>query len=397
MATAFTRTLRRLDSTGFKRPIRTAAVVGVVLGAWSAWGTLVHVTIYEVSTQARLEVGRAVHSVEAPAGGRVIESRMTLGQEVIAGEVLLRLDSDTQQFALREEREKLAALDPELAALQAQSASIAQARQDEARAAQASTEETRARLREAEATARYAEAELERLEKLRAERLIAERDYQQGRAEAQRQRAVVEGLKATLARIEQEHNTRDRDRAASLDQIQAQMARITGQSRGSQAAVQRLAAETERYAVRAPASGRLGEVASLRPGSVVQPGQRLGVVVPSGKLIAVAQFAPSAVIGRIRPGQSARLRLDGFPWAQYGTVPATVSRVGSEIRDGAVRVEFMVEPRTGSRITMEHGLPGSIEVALEEITPFTLLLRAAGALQAAPPPPLRVMAAEGGR
>ena len=26
MATAFTRTLRRLDSTGFKRPIRTAAV-----------------------------------------------------------------------------------------------------------------------------------------------------------------------------------------------------------------------------------------------------------------------------------------------------------------------------------------------------------------------------------
>ena len=114
MATAFTRTLRRLDSTGFKRPIRTAAVVGVVLGAWTAWGLLVHVTIYEVSTQARLEVGRAVHSVEAPAGGRVIESRMTLGQEVVAGEVLLRLDSDTQQYALREEREKLAALDPEL-------------------------------------------------------------------------------------------------------------------------------------------------------------------------------------------------------------------------------------------------------------------------------------------
>src|SRR5258706_4523918 len=338
MATAFTRTLRRLDAPGLHRPIRATALVAAVLAAWAAWGTLAHVTIYEVSTQARLEVGRAVHSVEAPAGGRVIESRMTLGQEVIAGEMLLRLDSDTQQFALREEREKLAALDPELAALQAQAASIAQARRDEARAAQASTEETRARLRESEATARYSEAELERLEKLRAERLISERDYQQGRAEAQRARAVLEGLKATLARIEQEHNTRDRDRAASLDQIQAQVARITGQSRGSQAAVQRLAAETERYVVRAPASGRLGEVASLRPGSVVQPGQRLGVVGPSVRLIALAQFAPFPGIGPVRHGQSAPLRLDGFPWVQYRNLPPTLSPGCREGRGGAVGV-----------------------------------------------------------
>jgi multidrug resistance efflux pump len=361
-----------------------AAVAAAAIGAWVAWGWLSSITVYEVSSQARLEVDRAVRAVEAPVGGRVVESRMVLGQDVVAGEILLRLDSDTEQYALREEREKLTALDPELAALRAQVTSLTQARQEEDRAAVAAAEETRARLREAEAPARYAEQEMDRVERLHAERLISERDYQQGRAEAQRTRAAAESLRLSLTRMEQEQKTRDRDRAAALDQIQAQIARLEGETRGSQAAVMRLTAVAEREVVRAPASGRLGEVAPLRPGSVVQPGQRIGVVVPSGRLIAVAQFAPASAIGRIRPGQSARLRLDGFPWAQYGTVDAQVARVADEIRDGGVRVEFGVASPSNPAIKMEHGLPGSIEVAVERVAPLTLLLRAAGALQAAP-------------
>ncbi|MGH9721233.1 MAG: HlyD family secretion protein, partial [Bryobacteraceae bacterium] len=264
-----------------------------------------------------------------------------------------------------------------------------QARRQEAQATRAAIEEARERLRAAEAPARYAENELARLERLHAERLVSNRDYQQGNSEAQRTRAAAESLKLALVRIEQEQSTRDRDRAASLDQIHAQIARLQGQLRGSEAAVKRLNADVERYVVRAPASGRLGEVAVLRTGSVVQPGQRLGVIVPAGRLIAVAQFAPSSAIGRIRPGQPARLRLDGFPWAQYGTVDAAVLRVANEIRDGAVRVELAVAAQSNPRIAIEHGLPGSIEVAVERVTPFTLLLRTAGALQTAPVASLR--------
>src|SRR5881394_3983852 len=100
MPTAFTRTLRQLESQGTSRPIWMAALAATVICGWVAWGSLARVTVYEVSSQARLEVDRAVHAVEAPAGGRVIESRMVLGKEVAAGEILLRLDSDTEQYAL---------------------------------------------------------------------------------------------------------------------------------------------------------------------------------------------------------------------------------------------------------------------------------------------------------
>lgn len=384
MATAFNRTLRRLETSGFRRFLVMTVTATTLLGAWGVWAAVARVTLYEISSQARLEVDRAVHAVESPAAGRVLESRLALGRDVVAGEVLLRLNAEAQQYALREENEKLAALQPEIAALRAQAESIEQARQQEARAARVAMEEVRERLREAEAPAQFAAEELARLERLRSERLIAEREYERGRSEAARTRAAAESLKFSLVRMEQEQNTRDRDRTAALDQIRAQIARIEGQFRGSRAAVMRFNAEADRFVVRAPVSGRLGEVAVLRTGSFVQPGDRLGVIVPEGQLIAVAQFTPASAIGRIRPGQTARLRLDGFPWAQYGTVNATVLRAANEIRDGAVRVELAVDSTSNTRVTIEHGLPGSVEIAVERVTPLILLLRTAGALHAAP-------------
>jgi membrane fusion protein (multidrug efflux system) len=117
---------------------------------------------------------------------------------------------------------------------------------------------------------------------------------------------------------------------------------------------------------------------------VVQEGEKLGAIVPLGRLRAVAQFPPSAALGRIRLGQRARVRLDGFPWAQYGSIPATVSRVAGEVRDGQVRVELSIAPAAASRVPLQHGLPGSVEVEVERLTPAALVLRTAGRLLAAP-------------
>jgi multidrug resistance efflux pump len=378
MATAFHRTLRQLDGDGIWRSLLVTVVAALSLAAWAGWTVMARVTLYVTSTSARLEVDRAVHSMESPVAGRVIESQLKLGQEVTAGEVLLRLNADAEQYSLREENEKLAALEPELRALRAQAATLEQARQEETRAANAALQETRERMHEAEAPAKFAEQELSRLELLRTEHLIPERDYQRGRADAERTRAAVETLKLSLVRLEQEQNTRDRDRVAALDQIQAQIARLDGQIRGSRAAAMRLNAEAERFVVRAPASGRLGEVAVLRAGSFIRAGDRLGIVVPEGNLIAIAQFSPSSAIGKIRPGQTARLRLDGFPWTQYGTIDATVLRAANEIRDGSVRVELAIDPHSNTNIAVEHGLPGSAEIAVEQITPLALVLRTAG-------------------
>jgi membrane fusion protein (multidrug efflux system) len=108
-------------------------------------------------------------------------------------------------------------------------------------------------------------------------------------------------------------------------------------------------------------------------------------VVPEGRLRAVADFDPEAALGRLHEGQTARMRLRGFPWTEYGTVPATVSKVASEVRDGKVRVELRIDPTT-TRIPLAHGLPGSVEVDVERTSPAELLLRSVGHVLGRPVP-----------
>jgi hypothetical protein len=52
--------------------------------------------------------------------------------------------------------------------------------------------------------------------------------------------------------------------------------------------------------------------------------------------------------------------------------------VAREIRDGRVRVEFLPDSQGDSSLLLQHGLPGSIEVEIEQTTPAVLALRAAG-------------------
>lgn len=377
MSTAFSRTLRSLHADGSGRPIAGLVAAACLAGVWASWSLLAHVTLYEVSTTARLEVEQAVTPIQAPLAGRVVTTRLTIGREVNAGDVLVELDSEAERLDLAQERARLEALAPQIRALRDQAAAEDAARGQEKTAARAAAEQALSGVREAEAPARFAEADEDRMRQLRAEGLIPERDYQRGQAEMQRARAAAESQRLAVSRLDQEQRTRESDRVARLKSLETEIARLDTQIPALEVSIVRLTHEIERRRVRAPVSGRLGEAAVLRPGGVVREGDRLAAIVPVSKLAMIAQFPPSSALGRIRPGQAARLRLDGFPWAQYGTVTATVSRVAGEVRDGSVRVELAVD-RSSPSIPLQHGLPGTVEVEVERATPAALVLRNAG-------------------
>jgi membrane fusion protein (multidrug efflux system) len=185
-------------------------------------------------------------------------------------------------------------------------------------------------------------------------------------------------MKASVARLEPELQVRRRDREATAAETRADIARLELEAATSAANAKRLEFEIENRRIRAPITGRLSECATLRPGAYITAGQQLGVIVPSSKLQAVAEFSAEAALGKIHPGQNATVKLDGFPWAQFGTLSARVARVAGEIRNGKVRVELAVKAPAGSRIPLQHGLPGSVEIEVERISPAVLLLRSAG-------------------
>ena len=378
MATPFLRSLRSVEGDGFRGALAGLLVAAAVLGAWTVWMLSGRVARYEVSDDARLEVNRAIHVLQSPLLGRVVASRLELDAEVRAGDILVELDSNPEQLQLEEEQTRLRALAPQIDSLQGEIQAIEQAREQERQATVVALEEARARFREAEALGRSAETEAGRLERLHSQGLIPQRDLDQGQAEAERRRAASESLRLVAGRLEQEQRTRDIDREARLRGLGGEISRLEGLRSTAAAAIERLRYEIERRKIRAPVDGRLGEVAVLRIGAVVGEGEKLGAIVPAGTLRVIAQFPPPAALGRIRPGQPARLRLHGFPWVQYGSIAARVESVASEIREGRVRVELRVAPRQSTPIPLQHGLPGSVEVEVERVTPATLALRAAG-------------------
>ncbi len=385
MATPFARTFRALEGDSFRGSLLALGCVLALLGGWITWFFVAKVARYEVTDTARLEVDQETHPVQSPVLARVVSSNLVLGQEVKTGDVLVELDANPERLQVAEERTQLGALESQIESLTSQVVQLEEARAREQQTARVAIEQAGARYREADALARSADHEAHRLEKLAAEGLVPRRDYDIGKMEAERLRDAADSLKLEPDRIQRDLRTHESDRRAQLDNLQSQIRKLEGDRTTVAASVERLNYEVERRVIRAPVSGRLGEVAAtLRPGAVVNEGDRLCAILPPGRLRAIAEFAPPAAFGRIRPGQPARLRLEGFPWAQYGSIVATVSTVASEIRDGKVRVELSILRSPAFAVPLQHGLPGSVEVEVERVSPAALTLRTAGQLVTRP-------------
>ena len=384
MATAFTRTLRSLRTDGFRYSISILLLAVTLLIAWAVWLGYARVARYESSDSARLEVERAIHLIQAPYAGKVVASHLVLGAQVQAGDVLLELDANPERLQIQEGRARRKVLDPQLESLHAEIETALQARVREQEASRTALDEGRARIREAEASARFAASDVGRYKRLFELGIGAEREYARTQSEAQRASANVESLQQAVLRLEQEQRTRDSDRDAKVRSLQTEISRLEGEKTTITAALERLQYDVEKRRIRAPVSGRLGAIATLRTGAVLHEGDQVGTIVPAGILKIVAEFPPASALGRIHPGQSARLRLKGFPWAQYGSISARVTTVANEIRDGNVRVECELASKVFTSIPEEHGLPGSIEIEVERISPARIALRAAGEMLTAP-------------
>ncbi|HEX4772757.1 MAG TPA: HlyD family efflux transporter periplasmic adaptor subunit [Bryobacteraceae bacterium] len=359
----------------------TAAFVGVsLLIAWGVWAFKARVTRYESSDAARLEVSTSAYPVQANITGEMKSSYLVLGREVHAGDVLAELDSSTETLNLDEERSRWASFGPEIAALRARMESEQAGSGDEKNVLSVAKQQAMAQISQAEAQAQQAETEARRAESLRAAGIIATSEAERTAADARSKRAAANALKLAALQLEPQLRVRQRDREVRLNQLLQEQSKLEAERATSEAAIRKLEHAVEYRRIRAPISGRLAECATLRPGSHIAEGQQLGVILPAGAVEIIAEFSPSAAMGKIHRGQPATLRLDGFPWAQYGTVPARVSQVASEIRDGKVRVELAVTGSPNSALSLQHGAPGKVEIETEITSPAALLFRSAGAL-----------------
>jgi multidrug resistance efflux pump len=373
---SFPRTVRALQTDGMNPTVIGLILITVLIAFWCYWLALGRVSVYEVSAAARLEAEH-VHPVAAAVGGRIVASDLSLGRHVQSGDVLLEIEADREQLEAAQERMRLDSLGSQLASIANEIEAEEQAIALSSRAERVALSEASERLAAAEAGARQADDQYNRLRRLGEQGLVSEAEVVRALSQAEARRAEVAAARLGIERLGAQQIAAERERRGHLGSLLRARMTLQGDREAAAGAVTRHEWETEERRIRAPVDGRLGEISPVQVGAMIRPGERVASIVTKGPVKVVAEFHPSA-LGRVRAGQSARVRLDGFPWTQYGHIPAAVHRVGSETRDGRVRVELAVHQSASSSIPLEHGLPGAVEIEVERAAPVALLIRTLG-------------------
>jgi len=268
----------------------------------------------------------------APQAGTVVESRVSEGQRVAAGDVLftvaieqvalrgstqaaVQATLDARSASLKDAgRQRLALLREQDAALQRQAADL----QREAAQIDSQLELHRQRLMLAEqAQARFASLQAEQFVsaaqvQAKTEELLALRA--QGEALARERAVKARELSAAEAQ-RRELPLRAQAAAGEIDRDLALLAQQSAESEGRQQLV-----------VRAPQAGTISGL-TVAAGQAVTPASALASLLPAGAALQAHLYAPSSAVGFIRSGQAVQLRYQAFPFQKFGHHPGHVLQV----------------------------------------------------------------------
>jgi hemolysin D len=395
MAYPFERTLRSLSYEMGAQRVFLALLVACV-GVLCAWAGLAEVPLVKVSSQARVEPHNAVYRIEPQSAGRVVRSLLNLDEEVNEGDLLIEFDTQAERIELAHGKSNAAAIEKELQIIRDEIVN------KEAEAA-VTGEVDQVAIREAVER----ERELAPRQKLAEERAalalsspsgsISEIEKLERATDVDALASAKTAQTLAVARLRKERQVRGQTLTAQLLAWRREELRTEAQLRALQVAVNRLEYQIAKKHYRAPGTGRLVDVAELGAGAVIADGQRVGTIVATDGQLRIRARFPKEVVGLIQPEQTARLKLDGYPVTIYGTVPAKVTRVGTEPGQvltpeaipGTVRVELEFDRPSDSRIQLRHGMTLSVEVEVGRVSPLALLMRAMGDWKPQPPESVR--------
>jgi HlyD family secretion protein len=152
---------------------------------------------------------------------------------------------------------------------------------------------------------------------------------------------LTAGLDETAAKSAQDLQTARRDFAKASEQIKKQE-RIS-----------------DLIDLRSPAKAMVLDLGDRSVGSVVKEGEQLVTLVPLDAPLEIDAFVDPKDISHLRPGDTARIKLDAFPYQKYGTLDGTVKAVNGDVTEHEEAGRKIKSYKISIAITRNnlHGVP----------------------------------------
>jgi membrane fusion protein (multidrug efflux system) len=270
---------------------KLAAMILIPLGLLAALAYGYHYWTFarfQISTDDAY-IGADIATLSAKVSGYVEAVEVADHAEVKTGDIIARIDDGDYRLAMQTAQDKIAM----------QQAAIT--RIDRQIAAQgAAVEQTRAQLTANEADAKRAALELER------QKGLARRDYSSRQTLEQAEAANVQALAAIRSA-----RAAIRAALANGEVLKAEKREAEGRLQELRTALAIAERDLSFTVIRAPFDGVIGNRA-MQKGDFVQPGQRLGSLVPLDQVYIDANFKETQLAG-LRPGQPVEIEIDAMP------------------------------------------------------------------------------------
>lgn len=372
--------------------VRSALVILVLLLIWAALAHVDEVTRGE----GKVIPSRQLQVVQSLDGGVVTSIQVQEGQEVEAGQVLLRIDetratsgvreSAAQGFALRARQSRLSALasgsafvPPTIDATDEEQRRILLGEQQlyEARRTELATmlsinnqqlaqrqqelAEMRSRKVSADHALELSQQELAKTRPLLASGAVSEVDILRLERDVSKSRGDSEQAGAQIARVQAAIGEAQRKiqetEIGFRNEARKELAEVVGKLNALNEGAVALADRVTKSTVTSPVRGRVQRLLANTVGGVVQPGKDIVEIVPlDDKLVLEARMAPKD-IAFIRPGQEATVKFTAYDFSIYGGLDAVVENISPDTTvDEKGNAFYLVRVRT-TRSNFSEAMP----------------------------------------
>ena len=243
----------------------------------------------------------AERPIKAPVSGVVSSIPVSEGELVSPGQVLIQFDSEVSNERLR--------------SLERQKKLESRRLGEEIQAFEARVDSLEAQLKSLNKTLVLEASIVDRMAGMVSEGAIAEIQYLQQKNQLQELQSEIAQTQANLREVQAES-------IKSEQQIQRELADLERQ-------LVEAHKSQEYQSLRSPVRGYVFNLIVSSPGYAASSGETLLKIVPEGALEA-SVFITNADVGFLRPKMPAQVRVDAFPFTQYGDIPGELKRVGKQ-------------------------------------------------------------------
>jgi adhesin transport system membrane fusion protein len=394
--------------------VRTSAVVIVLLLGWAALAPVDEVTRGE----ARVVPSRQLQVVQSVDGGVVEALMVKEGQEVQAGQLLLRVDPTRFRSSMLESRAAYLALQAKASRLEAltrgepfkpsaellrevpdivaQERRLYESRLDGMRAQTSISQnqltqrvqelnEVRARRQQAERSLELTVRELEATRPLIAtgavsevEVLRLERDVARLRGDRDQLGAQLLRVQASIAeaqrRIEEVHLASRNEMSAELSET---MSKLSSLSQSGVALEDRV----KHAEIRSPVRGTVKRLLVNTVGAVVPAGKEIVEIVPLDDALILEAQIPPKDIAFLHPGQEAMVKFTAYDYAIYGGLEADLVAIGADtVTDPKGNAYYLVRLRTrkpglADNLPVIPGMVAQVDILTGKKTVLSYLMK----------------------